>query len=39
MIKRKWGKVTEEVVLHEEFGDKPVCVFVIALTACHSRAF
>lgn len=31
VIKRKWSLVSKETVLHEEFGDKPVEVFVISI--------
>ena len=29
ILKRKWRPITTEMVLHEEFGDAPVDVFVI----------
>lgn len=29
ILKRKWSMVAKENVLHEEFGDSPVDVFVI----------
>jgi hypothetical protein len=31
LLVRKWTGIAKETILHEEFGDKPVDVFVIGL--------